>query len=106
MLSLAQIPLELATFKEKLQILTDKQEDILAKLEEISENIILRQSAIAKQLSTVIEQLTATQLTAKQSEFKFEACAKGFYQVRDAADCLLDRLDEAAGQITERTWLD
>ena len=68
--------------------------------------VINRQDELAETCSAILDKVTHNELTVKQSEKKFEACAKGFYQVRDACGALIEKLDEAQGTITEQTWLD
>ena len=40
----------------------------------------------------------------KKSWSQFEACAKGFRQVREACECLRDELSSAAGTMISRSW--
>ena len=40
----------------------------------------------------------------KKSWSQFEACAKGFRQVRDACECLRDELSSAAGTMISNSW--
>ena len=42
----------------------------------------------------------------KKSWSQFEACAKGFVQVRDACECLRDELSSAAGTLISQSWLE
>ena len=42
--------------------------------------------------------------TAEDSAKKFAACAKGFYETRDACELLRSELSTAAGTITGATW--
>ena len=68
--------------------------------------VINRQDELTKTCEVILDKVTHNELTVKQSEAKFEACAKGFYQVRDACSVLVEKLDEVGGTITEQTWLD
>ena len=65
---------------------------------------ILERDLFAKQLEDVMVIVQTNQLTQMQQESKFEACAKGFQQVKMACEALLERLDEYGGCITEQTW--
>ena len=40
----------------------------------------------------------------KKSWRQFEACSKGFQQVREACECLRNELSEAAGTMVDRSW--
>ena len=40
----------------------------------------------------------------KKSWKQFEACSKGFQQVREACECLRNELSEAAGTMADRSW--
>jgi predicted transcriptional regulator len=73
-------------------------------LEHLLQQIIERQNLQGTQLQNILVKLTHNELTAKQTEGKFEACAKGFYQVKEACEVLLERLDSACGTITEQSW--
>ena len=42
----------------------------------------------------------------KKSWSQFEACAKGFRQVRDACECLREELSSAAGTMISNSWDD
>ena len=67
-------------------------------------DVLERQDLFAKQIEDVMHIVQTNQLTQMQQESKFEACAKGFQQVKQATECLLERLDEYGGVITEQTW--
>ena len=41
-----------------------------------------------------------------EHDHKFEACAKGFYQVKEACECLREELSEASGTLIEATYND
>jgi hypothetical protein len=78
----------------------------LKKFEILLQKIVERQDAQALQLEEIINKVTFSELTTKQTSAKFEACAKGFYQTKEACTALLERLDEACGTITDQTWAD
>ena len=40
----------------------------------------------------------------KKSWLQFEACSKGFQQVREACECLREELSSAAGTMVDRSW--
>ena len=67
-------------------------------------DVLERQDLFAKQIEDVMHIVQTNQLTQVQQESKFEACAKGFHQVKMACEALLERLDEYGGVITEQTW--
>ena len=41
---------------------------------------------------------------ADETAKKFGACAKGFYQIRDACELLRDELSTASGTLIEQSW--
>ena len=67
-------------------------------------DILERQDLFAKQIEDVMHIVQTNQLTQNQQESKFAACASAFTQVKLAVECLLERLDEYGGVITEQTW--
>ena len=58
----------------------------------------------AKILEDILVKLTENELSVKQSDSKFEACAKGFRMTKEACEVLLEKLDSACGTITEQSW--
>jgi hypothetical protein len=78
----------------------------LKKFENLLQKIVERQDAQALQLEEIINKVTYTELSTKQNNAKFMACAVGFNQTKEACTALLERLDEACGTITEQTWND
>ena len=54
-----------------------------------------------KEISGVIRHNAEWQ---KKSWKQFEACSKGFQQVREACECLRNELSEAAGTMVDRSW--
>ena len=78
----------------------------LAEFRSLLRAVINRQDELAKTCESILDKVTHNELSVKQSEAKFEACAKGFYQVRDACGALIEKLDECSGTITESTWMD
>ena len=85
----------------------------LRKFEDILKKIVERQDAMQLQLSEILDKVTFTELSTKQNNAKFSACADGFRQTKEASiqmrDCsiaFLERLDEASGVITSGTWND
>ena len=61
--------------------------------------------AVVNRLDEVSEKIDVIEEKIAQSDQKFGACAGGFYQVRDACTVLIEKLDEASGTITEKTWI-
>ena len=57
-------------------------------------------------LKQILDKVMCNELTVKQTDKKFESCAKAFYQVREACTCLSEQLDSSAGTITDSTWND
>jgi hypothetical protein len=78
----------------------------LSEFRSLLRGVINRQNTLQESMDKILEKIISNEHTVKQTEAKFEACAKGFYQVRDACTCLVDKLDEVGGTITEQTWLD
>ena len=83
----------------------------LKKFETLLQKIVERQDAQSLQLEEIINKVTYMELSTKQNDAKFAACADGFRQTKEASiqlrECsiaLLERLDEAAGTITDGTW--
>ena len=68
--------------------------------------VINRQDELSKTCEQILDKVSHNELTVKQSEAKFAACAKGYHQVREACTVLVEKLDEVSGTITEQTWLD
>lgn len=46
------------------------------------------------------------EINVKKSQKKFEACAVGFYQIRDACTLLREELSEATGTLIDATYND
>jgi hypothetical protein len=78
----------------------------LAEFRSLLRGVINRQNTLQETMDQILEKVMCNELTVKQTESKFDACAKGFYQVREACTCLVEKLDEVGGTITEQTWLD
>ena len=97
MLNVFKLAQDLEFFKKSLDGLD-------AKVDALQSDSVLRQTALGEQLATVIGQLTEASLTVKETEDRFAACAGGFRQIKEACEVLLDRLDEALGVCTERSW--
>ena len=79
---------------------------ILNEFKTLLNKIIERQDMLAEQIASVLDKVTTNELTMKQTESKFLACAKGFHQTKMAIEILLEQLDSATGQITEQSWND
>ena len=78
----------------------------MEEIKTLLDGIIERQDLFAMQMEQVLEKLCQNQVSCKNSEDKFLCCAKGFQQVKEATECLLDQLDSYGGVITENTWND
>ena len=78
----------------------------LAEFRSLLRGVINRQNTLQETMDQILEKVMCNELTVKQTEKKFDSCAKGFYQVRDACTCLVEKFDEISGTITEQTWLD
>ena len=57
-------------------------------------------------LDKLTERVDAMEKSLAVTDKKFEACAVGFSQTRDACTCLREELSEARGTIIESTWPD
>ena len=79
---------EIEKFTNLLKVLQESVDTLLSKVESLD----TRLGAVEK----------AVNVTHK----KFEACADGFYQIREACMCLREELSEASGTIVQSTWAD
>ena len=86
---------EIREFKSMLRAIINRQDSIEEQL-----------SMVQTKIDEVLDKTMHTEIILKKSEDKFGACAKGFYQVKEACECLLEKIDECAGTITEQTWND
>ena len=68
------------------------------------QKVLKRQDEIEARIRNLTQGITTTALQVTQTDEKFEACAKGFYQIKDAMEVLLENLDESSGKLTEMTW--
>jgi len=55
-------------------------------------------------LDKLSEKVTNMEKQLKETDTKFEACATGFYQTRDACTCLREELSEARGTLIDSTY--
>ena len=83
----------------------------IVKFEKALENMDGKIKQLARALDTVNTKLDviagvlrANAEWQKKSWSQFEACAKGFRQVREACECLRDELSSAAGTMIARSW--
>ena len=78
----------------------------MEEIKTLLDGIIERQDLFAKQMEQVLEKLCENQVSCKNAEDKFLACAKGFQQVKEATEVLLEQIDSYGGVITAHTWND
>ena len=97
MLNIFQVSEDLKFFRKALDRLEEKVDALHA-------DCVRRQTALGEQLAGVLEKLTESSLTVKQTEDRFACCANGFGQIKECSEALLDRLDEALGVVTARSW--
>ena len=78
--------------------------EYLEEFRTLIKRVLERQDQLQDQLDQILEKVTYSELTVKQTDSKFEACAKGFMQINEAVEILHENLDESCGKITEMTW--
>ena len=61
-------------------------------------------NVVNTKLDVIAGVLKANAEWQKKSWSQFEACAKGFRQVREACECLREELSSAAGTMISRSW--
>ena len=59
---------------------------------------------LQKSLDALVVKIDSLKRAVEENDKKFEACATGFYQVRDACTVLREELAEARGTMVEDTW--
>ena len=84
---------QILKFETKLTVLDQK----LTGLHEVMH-------AMAKKLDQLTGVFRSNAEWQKKSWSQFEACAKGFRQVRDACECLREGLSSAAGTMISNSW--
>ena len=84
---------QILKFETKLTVLDQK----LTGLHEVMH-------AMAKKLDQLTRVFRNNAEWQKKSWKQFEACSKGFQQVREACECLRNELSEAAGTMCDRSW--
>ena len=84
---------QILKFEKKLAAM----EGQIAELKGILGNVVLS----LKEITGVIRHNDKWQ---KKSWLQFEACSKGFQQVREACECLREELSSAAGTMVDRSW--
>jgi len=90
---------EIAGFNKRF----DRIEEMLVT---IVDKILDTQMDVMKGINEVLKTFTSQTEAYTQNLAMFDACAKGFRQVRDACECLRDELAEASGTIIESTYND
>ena len=90
---------EIAGFNKRF----DRIEEMLVT---IVDKILDTQMDVMKGINEVLKTFTSQTEAYTQNVAMFDACAKGFRQVRDACECLRDELSEASGTIIESTYND
>ena len=79
---------EIDKFTKLLKVLQDSVDTLLSKVDLLDTRI------------------TAVERAVQTTTNKFEACATGFYQIREACTCLREELSEAAGNMVLTSWAD
>lgn len=59
-----------------------------------------------KGVNAILKTFASQSEAYKESAKMFDACAKGFRQVRDACECLREELSEAAGTLVQQSYCD
>ena len=83
-----------------------KFERTLQQLAEAISKLHEHVALVESKVDTLAEAVQHSLGHAERSWKQFEACAKGFGQVKNACECLREELSEAAGTICDRTWDD
>ena len=86
---------QIVKFEKSLELLAEAVSQLHAHVAQIEAKVDTLSRAVLHSLGH-----------AERSWKQFEACAKGFGQVKEACECLRDELSEAAGTICDRTWDD
>ena len=87
----------------KFQNRFDRLEQMLVM---ITDKILDTHMDTMKGVNAILETFSSQSQAYQQSSKMFEACAKGFRQVRDACECLREELSEAAGTLVQQSYLD
>ena len=77
-------------------------ETLSSKIQELGRALL----TVNGKLDVIAGVLKANAEWQKKSWSQFEACSKGFVQVRDACECLRDELSSAAGTLISQSWLE
>ena len=75
-------------------------EALASKIQELGRALL----SVNGKLDVIAGVIKANAEWQKKSWSQFEACAKGFRQVRDACECLREELSSAAGTMIDRSW--
>ena len=76
----------------------------LNEFRDLIKRVLTRQDELQNQLDQILEKVMCSELTVKQTDAKFAACANAFRQIKEAVEILHENLDESCGKITEMTW--
>ena len=79
-------------------------DEIIEKFNERFDRLEKILTVLTTKVEKIEEALVDTVAVHSKTCDMFEACAKGFRQVRDACHCLREELGEAKGTIVEETW--
>ena len=90
---------EIAGFNKRF----DRLEEMLVT---IVDKILDTQMDVMKGINEVLKTFSSQTEAYTQNLAMFDACAKGFRQVRDACECLRDELSEASGTLVQQSWND
>ena len=90
---------ELASFHERF----DKLETMLVL---ITDKVLNSHMDLMQGVNQILKTFSAQSEAYKQNAKMFDACAKGFRQVRDACECLRDELSTAAGTLIQQSYDD
>ena len=61
-------------------------------------------AAVVDKLNALTGIMRHNAAAQKKSWKQFEACSKGFQQIREACECLREELSSAAGTMIDRSW--
>ena len=90
---------EINSFHERF----DKLETMLVL---VTDKVLNSHMDTMKGVNKILETFGIQSEAYKQNAKMFEACAKGFRQVRDACECLREELSEAAGTLVQQSYDD
>ena len=91
-------------FTTEINEFTSRLDHLESLLAEINEKVLNSHLDLSRGINEILK--TFQSQSVYQQNKMFEACAKGFVQVRDACECLREELSAATGNMIDQSFRD